>query len=356
MDRRFYLDLAAHGLCMPIGADLVLHEYSDPEKILLDGTRLGQVIEQTAYRFGAPLAIPHMDLEIEKEMLLGLLGGSFKEPALSSIDPARFRESLESGLTPRMQAQADAIRYIAERTELLPVGMCIGPFSLVTRLVADPITPVAMAGAGLAAEDDEGIALVERALELGTPVIMRNIEVQIDAGAKAIFVAEPSANVVYFSPNQIESGSDIFERFVIEPNRRIKALLDARGADLIFHCCGELTDRFVAEFAKLDPAVLSLGSSRELWKDAALVPKTTVLYGNLPSKQFYSDDLITAQEVVERGRELVRKMKAVGHPFILGTECDVLSVPGCHDTILRKADAVSSCADLGTERLLQAAG
>jgi hypothetical protein len=38
------------------------------------------------------------------------------------------------------------VRYIAERTDLLPVRMLIGPFSLMTKFLADPISPVAMAG------------------------------------------------------------------------------------------------------------------------------------------------------------------------------------------------------------------
>ncbi|OGV73775.1 MAG: hypothetical protein A3K18_17470 [Lentisphaerae bacterium RIFOXYA12_64_32] len=37
---------------------------------------------------------------------------------------------------------------------------------------------------------------------------------------------------------------------------------------------------------------------------------------------------------------LEQKMHAVGHPFILGSECDILSVPGCKDTITRKVDAL----------------
>ncbi len=65
----------------------------------------------------------------------------------------------------------------------------------------------------------------------------------------------------------------------------------------------------VSQFTKLDPAILSLGSSRKLWEDAALVPKTTVLYGNLPSKRFYSDELISVDEVIEQSSDLVEKMR-----------------------------------------------
>jgi hypothetical protein len=50
MGRKFYLVLAARGLCMPIGADLVLNEEAEPEKARNDSTALGRVIEREARR------------------------------------------------------------------------------------------------------------------------------------------------------------------------------------------------------------------------------------------------------------------------------------------------------------------
>jgi hypothetical protein len=120
--------------------------------------------------------------------------------------------------------------------------------------------------------------------------------------------------------------------------RRVKALLDSRGVDLVLHDCGELTDGMVARFASLDSAMLSFGCSRMLWEDATLVPKSTVLYGNLPSKNFMSSQL-TVAEVERLSKNLLEKMQATGHPFILGSECDVLSVPGKEGEIMAKVEA-----------------
>jgi len=89
--------------------------------------------------------------------------------------------------------------------------------------------------------------------------------------------------------------------------------------------------------------ILSLGSSRRLWEDAALVPKTTVLYGNLPTKRFYSDALIDLDQVRRLTVELLHRMRAADHPFILGSECDVLSVPGHEQTIIGKVQEFLSC-------------
>ncbi len=152
-------------------------------------------------------------------------------------------------------------------------------------------------------------------------------------------MCEPAANTVYFSANQLVASWEVFDRYVMAPNRRLRDQLDARGVDLFFHDCGELLDGMVARFASLDPALLSLGSSRKLWEDARLVPKRTVLYGNLPTKQFYSDERFPLRRVRELAAELVGRMRAAGHPFILGSECDVLSVPGAEHTIAAKVEA-----------------
>lgn len=347
MERQYYLDLAAAGLRMPIGADLVLREETDPEGVLRDGARLGPVLVKAARRFQTPLALPVMDLELEKRYLLDLLGEGGERPDTYHFDAppgeaalAKLTSGLAGPLSPGMQALCEAISYVAGHTDLLPVGMTIGPFSLMTKLIADPIMPLALAGMGLTAAEDPGLELVEQALELATRVVLHYQRAQLRAGARAIFVAEPAANVVYLSPRQMAQGADTFERYVMTPNRRLRDQLRDYDADLLFHDCGELTEAMVTLFGQLDPALLSLGSSRRLWEDAALLPKTTVLFGNLPSKKFFSDQEITASQVAALATDLEARMRAVQHPFILGTECDVLSVPGCEATIARKVEAL----------------
>lgn len=337
MSRQFYLDLARQGPRMPIGTHLVLHAQPDPDAVLLDGARLGAVIAETAERYHTPLAVPLMDLTLEKAALLLACGVPAGEVdghhfTVAPQPPARIP------LTPRMVATCAAIRHVATRTKLEPLGMGIGPFSLMTKLVSDPITPVFLAGSGTTAADDPEVALVEQLLALGETVIHAYLEAQIDAGAKALIICEPAANLVYFSPNQLESNPAVFERFVMQPMQRIASRLARRNVDLIFHDCGELTDDMVRRFGTLGAVMISLGSSRKLWEDAALLPKDTVLYGNLPSKRFYARQL-TVADVETLARDLTGRMRAAAHPFILGTECDVLSVPGSEAEIHAKVDA-----------------
>lgn len=348
MNHEYYLDLVRPGLRMPIGTDLVLHDNAEAEEIVLDGVRLGKVMEEAARRYRTPLAMPLMDLRLEKADLLHTLGiaegeaDRFHFEACPNGDSAeRVKAAAGFPFARRNQAHIDSVGYIAQRTSLLPIGMAIGPFSLTTKLIADPITPIAMAGMEVTGAEDSGVEMVECCLRLAEMAVARSVRAQIQAGAKAMLICEPAANVVYLSPKQIAAGSDIFERFVMQPNLRLRQQLAEAGVGLIFHDCGQVNDDMVRQFAeRLDPVILSLGSSRKLWEDAALVPKHIVLYGNLPTKTFYSDPVMPVAKVDSLTRELIERMKWVGHPHILGSECDVLYVPEAADTIQAKVDVM----------------
>lgn len=347
MQRTWYQQLAEQRLCMPIGADLVLHGEPDPAAVLRDGAALGRVVEKTARRFQTPLALPLMDLQLEKATLLHGLDIPPEEVATWHFEApptdeqmTTLRRRIQEPLVPRQQIHVDAIAYIVRHApDLMPCGMQIGPFSLMTKLLKDPITPVYLAGMGVAAEEDEGVAALERTLELASLAVERSLRAQLEAGARLICIAEPAANRVYISPKQIAEGSDVFDRVVMPNLRRIKTILEEHQADLFFHCCGELTDYMLGKFSELDPAVMSLGCSRSLWDVARVVPSATVLFGNLPSKQFYSDAVMSVETVQAQAGELVARMQAIGRPFILGSECDVLHVNGSEETIWRKVDA-----------------
>ena len=346
-----FLTMARRGLRMPIGADLVLHDQPDPEACKYDAELLGAVVEAAARRYRTRFAFPLMDLTLEKLDLVQFLGVSEAQVGLFHFSEAPSLKMVSEVVAasarrfpPRIAANQNAVRYIAERTDLLPVGMLIGPFSLMTKLVADPIVPVAMAGSGATAEDEPSVCLLERCLALAEATVQRSAEAQIAAGARAMIVCEPAANTVYLSPRQLRAGSDILERFVLAPNQRLCNLLTRHAVDLIFHDCGELTTDMVRQFAlELRPAVLSLGSSRKLWEDTAVVPADVVLFGNLPTKTFYSDAAMPIEEVRRLTRETVHRMAACGHAHILGSECDVLHVTDAAETIRRKVDAMLTC-------------
>jgi hypothetical protein len=343
-----YLDLARRGLRVPMATDLVLNQEPDPESARRDGTRLGQIVQKCARHWRSPLAFPLMDLRLEKADLLARMGvgeddaDRFHFPGPFDPETRAFLSTPEATLCPGSEARDGALRYIASATDLLPIGMTIGPFSLATKLMADPITAAALLGSGVAREDDPQVRLLYDCLEAAESAVHASVRRQLQHGARAMLVCEPAASTAFLSPRQIKAGSPIFEQLVLEPNARIRAILSEAHADLIFHDCGELTAEMVRAFAtRLDPAVLSLGSSRKLWEDATLVPRSVVLYGNLPSKSFYSDGAMPVEEVRRCTSELVDAMRARGHPHILGSECDVLHVPEASETIWRKVEVMA---------------
>ncbi len=347
MERQFYLDLANQGRRIAIAADLILHERDNPSACRMDGACLGKVLLETAERFRTPLIFPLMDLRVEKEWMLSALGipaDKIDEFHFAELDDDQ-REILQNAAafppTQRMKASLDAISYVAEHRppELIPLGMCIGPFSLITKLLEDPITSIYQVALD---PDDEDAQLVLEMLEYSTRVIVQWITMQCQAGAQAVCVCEPACNTIYISPRQIADYPDLLHELVLQFNQRLKAALLENGADLILHDCGELNETIVRHLASLDPAILSLGSPVSLPEAAAWVPRDTVLMGNLPSKKFYTDSEMTEAEVVSAGQQLLKEMDATGHPFILGTECDVLCVSGCEDTIKKKILALST--------------
>ena len=176
---------------MPIGTDLILQQEKDPESIRRDGRALGTVIERAARRYRTLLAFPLMDLTTEKIDLLALLGvqggaaGSYHFSEAPSADTVGRVAGESARPFPAVCDAAQlALRYIAEETDLLPVGMLIGPFSLMTRLLADPITAVALAGSGVSGRESAEALLVERILALALITVLRSAEAQIRAGAR----------------------------------------------------------------------------------------------------------------------------------------------------------------------------
>jgi hypothetical protein len=103
MSRQFYLELAHRGIRMPIGTDLVLHESADPEWVRLDGLALGSIIAQAARRWGTPLAIPLMDLRLEKIDLLALAGTPEAE-----AEAFHFQSPLDEPLLHRLCGEQNA--------------------------------------------------------------------------------------------------------------------------------------------------------------------------------------------------------------------------------------------------------
>jgi uroporphyrinogen-III decarboxylase len=351
MNRSYYLQMAKAGARMVLATDMVLKEKANHEALLNNGNELGKIILESANRYDLPLALPFMDLSLEKEWLLTVL-----DIEKSAIEKFHFddildesiiqqvREKLEFVTTTRIEATCNALSYVAKNSDRLSVGMCIGPFSFMTKLMSEPISPVFLAAMGGTSTDDASIKNVEIVLQLAELVITKYIQKQAAAGAKAICVCEPAANKVYISPNTMtEETGDIFDRYVISINQKLTDEMAKNGVDLIFHDCGDITPLMLKKISTLHPVILSLGSPVKLWDAALIVPKDIVLFGNLPTKQFFMDETISPERVEEMSLELLTKMEATHHPFILGSECDVLSVNGYEKTILNKINIMLNC-------------
>jgi len=353
MDRNFYLQMAKAGARMVLATDLVLKEKANHEELLNDGDELGKIILESSNRYDLALALPFMDLSLEKEWLLTLLGIEKSKiekfhfnDTLNETIIENVKEKIDNISTQRIDATCNALTYITKNTDKIAVGMCIGPFSLMTKLMSEPITPVFMAAMGATNIDDSSVKNVEIILQLAELIITKYIQKQAAAGAKAICVCEPAANKIYISPDTMtEESGDIFDKYVISINQRLSDEMAKNGVDLIFHDCGDITELMLKKISTLHPVILSLGSPVKLWEAAEIVPKDIVLFGNLPTKQFFMDETISPERVEEMSIELLTKMAVTGHPFIMGSECDVLSVNGYEKTISNKINIMLNCCN-----------
>jgi len=355
MDKNFYIELARQGRRMPIATHLVLHEKADPEAILLDGQRMAEVMLETAERFNNPLALPVMDLTLEKDILLRTMGIPASQTEAFHFDGipdpelcARMRPDVDVLALPRIKANCEALSLLRDGGKVIPVGMSIGPFSLLSKLVKDPITAIYMAGTGVEPEDDDEVAMIHAVLKLSETIVHATCAAQIKAGARAIFLCEPAANLVYFSPNQIRDGSTVYDDFVTQPNLRLKAMFDATETDLLFHNCGELIPEMISSFGTLNPKVISFGSTVKLWEIEPYVASDVVIFGNLPTKKFYSDEDVPLSGIADRVAEIEAKLGPSNHPYIISSECDVLSMPGYEKTIMAKVNAMCGCGNRKT--------
>ncbi len=131
-----------------------------------------------------------------------------------------------------MDAVCEAIHYIAHETDLLPVGMGIGPFSLTAKLISDPITPVFLAGEGATADDEEEVALLERLLELSSKSIRLYLAAQTEAGADTLGIGDAA-------PGQISC--DLYEELIPPREQRLVRGLKEAGAKVRMHIRGNIT-------------------------------------------------------------------------------------------------------------------
>lgn len=348
MSREFYMDLADQGLAMPLAVDLLVHSLSTEEKVMEDAREMSRIMLAAAETFKTPLAVAPMDLRVEKAALGELIGIPEGERATyhlgEPLGEAKTKQLLEKlrnrPISDRMKITIDALA--ATNSNSVPVGMVIGPFSLLTKTIEDAITAVYLCGQDFEPDEEESVALVQELMPVLTELVRGYAEAQVKAGAKAIIMCEPAANKVYISPNLMEDGSDIFERMVLKPCREIADTITSSGADLIFHDCGELTPEMIRGIGSLQPSMLSLGSCVDLPTAAPEVPKDVVLFGNVPSKYFPLDAEMPIEKVREKCEDLRTRMGATGHPFILASECDILSVSGKEDLIRAKSDVIAS--------------
>ncbi len=212
------------------------------------GLPLCMTVEAEA--LGAPVDLGSAD--VEPSIARYIAASAHEVAALEEPDPTK---------TGRMPVVLEAIRSARDAADgRLVTGGVVGPMSLVTSLM-DAVTFYRE----LAAMPEAAAA----ALELCTRVASTFAIAQVDAGAEAILIAEPSGTGDILGP-------EWFGRFVAPHLTRVSSGVLAAGAEVIVHICGDV--RPITTIVKGIPMTafsfdsrVSVEAVREAWPEATLM-------------------------------------------------------------------------------------
>ena len=251
MTRSYFLDLARSGRACPMATDLVLNEEPDPEAARRDGDAAGpgRGTARAALGLAAwpcrswtcgsrrPTCWPAWESARKRRT------GSTSPRPLDHGD-AGGAAGGEAPAVPEARHATGPCGTSRDRPTSCPIGMTIGPFSLATKLMADPITAAALLGSGVTPEDDPQVKLLCDCLEAAEATVLESVRRQLEQGARAVLVCEPAASIglSLASPDQGRLADLRAAGARAQRAARVRSSGTPRR-DLIFHDCGELTAR-----------------------------------------------------------------------------------------------------------------
>lgn len=149
-------------------------------------------------------------------------------------------------------------------------------------------------------------------LEVATQSLIIYGSALSQTGVDIIMVSDPSSSGDLISRKQ-------WERWGLPGNQRLIKALKMSGVKVIFHICGDTTDR-LDTFAHLSADCISLDQKVDLAKAREVLGNRCCIYGNVSTTDALS--MGTPEAVEEEAKTCIEKAGRSG-PFILGTGCVV---------------------------------
>ncbi|MBN8527105.1 MAG: uroporphyrinogen decarboxylase family protein [Planctomycetes bacterium] len=202
----------------------------------------------------------------------------------------------------RTQVYIDTVRLLAAQPgDPFVIAGCIGPFTLAGRLfgVSESLE--------FAMNEPEAMeALIEKA----TTFLISYVSAFKDAGAKALFMAEPTAGLL--SPKMLGRFSSPYVKRIIEAT-------EDGSFGIILHNCGAKIAHIPSILAS-GATALHFGQPMDLPAAARAVPAGTVVCGNLdPSGVFVGLDQAA---IAQRTIELERRLDGLRN-VVMSSGCDI---------------------------------
>lgn len=202
----------------------------------------------------------------------------------------------------RTNVYLDTIRILASQPgNPFVVGGCIGPFTLAGRLfgVSESLE--------LAINEPE---VLEELTGKATDFLIGYAQAFKAAGAKALFMAEPTAGLL--SPKMLGRFSSPFVRRIVEA-------VEDGSFSIILHNCGARIAH-LPEILRSGASALHFGQPMDLAAAAAQVPSQVVVCGNLdPAGVFVG---LTPEAITARTQALCRSV-AGARNVVISSGCDI---------------------------------
>lgn len=256
--------------------------------------------------------LTYMDLSVETEAFGGIVTFADNEvpnvadPIISTREDAEALEVPEVGAGRTgiyIEGCRQAIELIEKDRPDLPVlAGCIGPFSMVGRLM--DLTKIMMS----VKKDPETIHIL---LEKATKFIIEYAKAYKEAGANGIAMAEPLAGLM--PPKNLKEFSSEYVKRIVD------ALQDENFA-VIYHNCGSSTVKSVDEIVETGCAAYHFGNAISMAKMLEKFPADTITMGNIdPAGQFCNG---TPESIREETLKLMEDCCGHGN-YIISSGCDI---------------------------------
>lgn len=243
-----------------------------------------------------------MDLTMEAECFGALV--QYKTNTLPNIiNPVALTDVVAAGVpevkSNRYRNYIETVARLHQSESDPTIAFVTGPFTLLSQIISHEKMKVAITDS----------RLLKKGLSTVTDFIIEYLRELQASGLNGFILCEPS--IQFLSRHQIINYSTAFiEKIAVEFPEMIFG----------YHSCIDDISRLHQQIAKLNPDIVSIGRSEDLYDTFNFVLESTIVLGNIATEEvLIKDDVIAARLKMQTEQEKYRKYPN----FVQGFSCDI---------------------------------